>query len=75
MIQKEEYIEDLICEALKEIGYIEYKTSFNIGDLTQVIDFNLLKESLIKINRDLDIEYINEAINKIKKNKLRFYRR
>ena len=45
MIQKEEYIEDLICEALKEIGYIEYKTSFNIEDLTQVIDFNLLISS------------------------------
>lgn len=72
MIQKEEGIEDLICEALKEIGYIEYKTSFNIEDLTQVIDFNLLKESLIKINRNLDIEYINEAINKIKKINLDF---
>ena len=72
MIQKEECIENLICDTLKEINYIEYKTPFNINDITQVIDFCLLKESMIKINKNLNIEYIEEAINKIKRISLDF---
>ena len=74
IILKEKEVEDLICDTLKEIGFIEYTKPFNLNDLTKVIDYDLLKESLIKINSKLDISYIDEAISLIKKNDINFDR-
>lgn len=66
-ILKEDYIEELISKTLEEIGYLRYRESFNKNNLTNVIDFEQLKKSLMKINSKLDLEYIDEAIDKISK--------
>lgn len=62
----ENYIEDQISELLRELGYQEYEEAFNKNSNWQVIDFELLKTQLIKINQNLEIDYINQAIQKIK---------
>mgnify|MGYP003484142823 CR=1 FL=1 len=67
MILKEELVEDLISKTLEELGYEKYNTHFNKDNLTNVIDFEELKQSLIKINKNLEIEYIESALEKIKK--------
>lgn len=67
MILKENIIENNICNLLKDIGYDEYLDHFNINNLTQVIDYDELKKLMMKINSSLDAEYIELAIDKIKK--------
>ncbi len=66
MILKEIEVEDLISNVLEEIGY-EKPDRFNENDLQQVINYELLKKSLIKINPNLDQEYVDLAISKIKR--------
>lgn len=67
MILKESVIEQNISDLLKDIGYSEYLEHFNINNLTQVIDYDELKNRMIRINSSLDKEYIELAIDKIKK--------
>lgn len=68
---KENDIEQLICETLEELHFNK-KNSFNIDDQRNVINYNLLEESLLKINSHLNNKYINEAIKKIKNLNLNF---
>ncbi len=67
LILKEELVEDLISKTLEELGYEKYNTHFNKDNLTIVVDFEELKRSLIRINKNLEIEYIENALEKVKK--------
>ena len=65
-ILKEETIEDWISQTLEEAGYLKKDNSFQGNFQENVIDFDLLEKQLYLINKDLDSEYILEAIKKIK---------
>ena len=67
MILKEELVEDLISDTLEEIGYKKYNNYFNSNNLNQVIDFETLERIIYKINHQLDKEYIEKAIQKIRR--------
>lgn len=63
MIIKENVIEQLFADTFNEIGY-QNGEIFNDLNLQQIINENLLRKTLLKIN-NLQNEYIDEAINKI----------
>ena len=63
MIIKENTIEQLFVDTFNEIGYQNCEI-FNDLNLWQIINENLLRKTLLKIN-NLQNEYIDEAIKKI----------
>lgn len=74
LILKETVVEEKIVKELKNIGYLyKDKPQFNekINNFKEVVDFNLLQEQMLKINK-LDERYIFEAIKKIKNQNFSF---
>lgn len=63
---KEQEIEDVVCQTLEELGYSKMNNDFNFIDKSQIINFDLLKNQLIKINSNLELVYIEQAIKEIR---------
>ena len=63
---KEQEIEDVVCQTLEELGYSKMNNDFNSIDRSQIINFDVLKSQLIKINPNLELIYIEQAIKEIR---------
>ncbi len=68
LIIKEEIVENWFSYTLDNIGYSKKDDSFQNNFESNIIDYKLLKEKMISINKNIRLEYINEALNLIRKN-------